>query len=371
MNIAIVTPSYLPSRGGSEQTVYEWTKRLVVSHGVSIVTLNHSGSPRRETSPEGVEIYRIPPLFIRRAGHYLRALHILATLLSVDRKKRIDVVHLGHTYDMGHGTLAFKFLMRRPLVTTLLGWDTCDPFNPVPPKHRPYVAFVMNSSDRVVAVSGHVADWARRQGCRKEIENIPHGTAMHNRRGTISVRSKHGIGESAKICFSLQRLDRRKGLEYLIKAVPEVLREERDVTFVVGGSGPLEQSLREMCIAAGVRDRVIFAGFIPDDELASYYEQADLFVLPTLYEAFGLVYADALAKGLPIVTTSVGGALDIVSPDVGMLVPPRDAPALAAAVVRALKRTWNTKTIVSRARQYDWDRIVARYVEIYQSVSHG
>ncbi|MBD3392387.1 MAG: glycosyltransferase [Chitinivibrionales bacterium] len=371
MNIVIVTPSYFPSRGGTEQAIFEWAKRFTIEHGVRIVALNHTNAPGREVSPEGIEIHRLPKASIRIIGHAVRAILIFARLSRLDKESRIDLIHLGHVFQMGLGVMLFAKLRKRPVVTTLLGWDTYDPIKPVPAMYAPYLRFVMNASDRIVAMSSHIAESAGAQGCRRHIELIPHGSTMRGRRATIDVRRAHGIPGPARICFSLQRLHPRKGLQYLLEAVPRVAREMGNVAFIIGGTGAEERSLKEVCETLGIRERVLFAGFIPDTDLVSYYDQADLFVLPTLYEAFGLVYADAVVRGLPIVTTRTGGALDIVGSDVGILVPPRNAAALADAIVAALNRSWDRRAIAARGSRYDWDRIAADYLAIYKALVNG
>jgi glycosyltransferase involved in cell wall biosynthesis len=330
--------------------------------------LNHKKAPVKERSSEGVDIYRLPPAQIRFAGQFIRAFFILRLLLKLERQSPLDIVHLGHIYESGLGGLIFKLIKKKPLVTTLLGWETYDPITPLPSRWNRFLAWIMNKSDRVVAMSSHIAQAAREQGCRKDIEKIPHGTNMFELKATVSIREKHGISPDKKICLSIQRLHPRKGMSYLIDSIPSVLHARDNVVWIIGGIGPQEQVLKQKVDEIGISEHVIFAGFVPDEQLASYYEQSDLFVLPTLYEAFGLVYVDALAKGLPIVTTSVGGALDIVQEHVGILVEPADSHKLAEALVLALDKQWDRQKIREYAGQYDWNRIVERYLDIYESL---
>lgn len=368
MHIVFAVPTFLPLRGGTEQTVHEWAIRLKANDRVTIITLNYPNVSPREITPEGIEVLRIPPCEVRLVGHLLRAIRLLVTLRRVHRLNRIDIIHLGHILRMGLGTMVFKIVHRIPVVATLLGADTYDPIEPTGRRYFPYMAFVMNRADRVVTMSTHMMEAARLQGCRKEIALIPHGATIRNCESTISIREKHGIPGDAKVCFSLQRLAPRKGLEFLLAAIPTVLERQPGVHFVIGGAGPLDGKLRELCRQYKVDGSVTLPGFIPDAALASYYDQADLFVLPTLYEAFGLVYVDSLSMGLPIVTTAVGGALDIVSEETGILVPPGDPDALADGVVRAFEKDWRRDAIKERAERYNWDKIVGQYVSIYKKL---
>jgi len=103
------------------------------------------------------------------------------------------------------------------------------------------------------------------------------------------------------------------GLENLISAFGIVRNGHKDILLVVGGEGPLETPLREQARRCGVEDFVKFTGYIPDEDLPSYYQMADLFILPTTeLEGFGLVTVEALASGLPVLGTPVGGTREIL-----------------------------------------------------------
>lgn len=303
-------------------------------------------------------------------GHLSRALGILGALLQTHRRSRLDIVHLCHVYHMGLGAVLFRLIFRVPMVDSLLGWDTYDPITPLRKRTYPYLAFVMNHADVVITMSTHMVHSAYAQGCAKEIEVIPHGTSVRNEPATLSIREKHGLAEHCRILFSLQRLEPRKQPHMLLDAVGQIRQPAESTVLIIGGRGTLEEELRSRSRELGVEDHVVFAGYIPDHELPSYYEQADVFVLSTLYEAFGLVYVDALSKGLPIVTTAVGGALDIVDTQCGILVPPSDCVALAKALEEALARTWDRRAIRERGAQYDWDRIVRMYENVYQRLGN-
>jgi glycosyltransferase involved in cell wall biosynthesis len=103
------------------------------------------------------------------------------------------------------------------------------------------------------------------------------------------------------------------GLENLIIAFNELRKEVPDIQLIIGGKGPLEDGLIAMAKSFGIEQKVHFAGFIPEDQLPQYYQMADLFVLPTKeLEGFGLVTLEAMASGLPVIGTPVGGTKEIL-----------------------------------------------------------
>lgn len=369
MHIVILTPTFFPNLGGTEQTVYQWAVRLARRHTVSVVTYNHTKSPKREMYDGLFEVYRISIRSMSTAWVVPNAALAFLQLLRIELRDRIDVIHHGHVFYMGLGVTLFKLLFGKPVVNTLLGRDTYDPILPIPGRYNWFMAFIMNSADTVVTMTRHMAESAKRQGCKKDIAIIPHGSNLPERVEPVLIREKHSVKKSAKIIFSLQRLDPRKGLAYLIGAVPDVIKDFSDAIFIIGGTGPEEGMLKNLCETLGAGAHVVFAGFIPDNELVSYYDQSDLFALPTLYEGFGIVYVDAMSRGLPIVTTATGGALDIVTEETGILVPPKDSPALAAGIKEALKRSWSREKIKKLSKRYNWDVIVGKYERIYNSLT--
>jgi glycosyltransferase involved in cell wall biosynthesis len=157
----------------------------------------------------------------------------------------------------------------------------------------------------------------------------------------ISDKEKHDLRERLGIdtrhvvlyCGNLLEL---KGLGDLMPAFSEVLSQRDDVTLLLIGSGGDEAEYRAYCDAAGIGRRVVFAGFVDRTQLPPYYGIADLLVLPSRSEVWGLVINEAMACGVPVVTTDVVGAVpDLVQEGVnGYVVPARNPAALADAIQR-------------------------------------
>jgi glycosyltransferase involved in cell wall biosynthesis len=129
----------------------------------------------------------------------------------------------------------------------------------------------------------------------------------------------------------------RKGLPTLIQAAPSVAQVVPDVEFWVAGRDAAQAAMESLCESLGVRARFQFLGLKPQGELLALYAQSDAFAMPSLTEAFGVVFLEAMACGLPVVGTRVGGVPEIVRDgENGLLVPPDDPPALAEALIRLL-----------------------------------
>jgi glycosyltransferase involved in cell wall biosynthesis len=162
------------------------------------------------------------------------------------------------------------------------------------------------------------------------------------------------------------------GLDNLIRAVPAVAARRPDVLLLIGGQGPERGRLERLIHQSGAGGHVRLVGFIPDAQLAAYYQAADLFVLPTLaLEGFGLVTAEALACGLPVLGTDVGATPEILRGlDPRLVIPGTGPDALAGAILRFLGGGWAADLSPGRLhgyvrRHYTWDRHVLRTEALY------
>ena len=147
-----------------------------------------------------------------------------------------------------------------------------------------------------------------------------------------------------KLVLSVSRLVERKGLEFLIRAVPLVIRDVPDAHFIIIGTGPLADKLKRLASALDLDDVIDFMGEIPPEQLALYYQASDLFALPCRTmpngdtEGFGLVFLEANACGLPVVAGRAGGTVEaVVDGETGLIVDGSDPSNIASAIVRVLR----------------------------------
>jgi phosphatidylinositol alpha-mannosyltransferase len=169
----------------------------------------------------------------------------------------------------------------------------------------------------------------------------------------------------------LSRLDERKGLPVLLKAFPKIQSEFPKVRLLVVGKGPLARYCQELAIELKIADAVEFLGFVPKEDLPSYYRSGDLYCSPALGgESFGIVLLEAMAAGLPVVASRIPGYDEVIEDGInGVLVPPQDPEALAQAVIMILKKPELKARLAQNARRFaldhSWDRIARRMERIY------
>jgi glycosyltransferase involved in cell wall biosynthesis len=194
-------------------------------------------------------------------------------------------------------------------------------------------------------------------------------------------RLRTGLGPSELIILYVGRLVEKKGIDDLIQAFACLagdLREKAHLWIV--GRGELENPLTKLSVDLGVGDRVKFWGEIPNNLLPDYYAAADLFVGPSVEAAFGdtegqgVVFIEAFAAGVCVVATSVGGIPDVVNDGhSGVLVPPRNPAALAAAMQRLLIDSGLRQSLARNARakvrqSYDWSKVADQFAGLYRDI---
>lgn len=175
-------------------------------------------------------------------------------------------------------------------------------------------------------------------------------------------------GDSRQRLLLVALLDPKKGLPFLLRAI-SFLRERRADFFLdIVGDGPKRSEYEELACKLGLRDFVCFHGLKTKQEVAEFMRRANVFVLPSVWENLPCVIIEAMASGLPIVATEVGGIPEIVGDDVGVLVPPRDAQKLAEALSHVLDHLGNYSSdrIAERARAlFSYEAVGAQISQIY------
>ncbi|MCG2741518.1 MAG: glycosyltransferase family 4 protein, partial [Syntrophaceae bacterium] len=178
---------------------------------------------------------------------------------------------------------------------------------------------VLNQSDSIVVLSRYTRDKLLNiHGVPVEkIAVIPGGIDLvrfHPAADKRTVRERLHLPQEKTILLTVRNLVQRMGIENLIIAMQDIVKSEPDIVLIIGGTGPLKDDLARLSRRLNLDHHIHFAGFIPEAALPEYYQAADIFVLPTIeLEGFGLVTLEALASGVPVLGTPVGGTQEILS----------------------------------------------------------
>lgn len=295
--------------------------------------------------------------------------------------RRYDAVHAHYAVPSGVIGLWFRRLAGRPLVVTVHGSDVLvlpDRF----PRLAPVLRRVLHGADHVIAVSRFLRDRiVDRFGVPPEritVQSAGIDTRVFRpgAPGAEAVRERYG---GQPLVVFAGNLIRQKGVDILVRAFARVRERLGSGHLVLVGPSvdeAYQDLLRARVASLGLDGHVTFAGPRPPAEVAAFMAAADVFVLPSLEEGLGLVVLEALACGVPVVGSRVGGIPEIVQDgDYGLLVPPGDVNALAGAIRRVLEDA----SFRQRARQYgprvaaghDRRRRAAELVVLYRSLQTG
>ncbi len=381
--VLIFSLAYHPFLGGAEVAIREITDRLDPRRfSFEIVTLRFDRAlPARErignvvvhrvgrggratnaAATYGIRFFSAKALFIPRAALLARRLH---------RERPFDVLWAMMSYMLLPLLLARLLGVRAPYLLTLQEGDS---FRRVFGRLRvlpllPFLLYGFRRAGAVQCISSHLAGWARSLGARR-IVVIPNGADLARfrmaRPRRDEVRRGLGFSPDALVLTTVSRLVRKNAVGDVIRALP--LLPSR-ATLLVVGDGPELPKLQKLAerLAAG---RVRFLGAVPHAEVPALLAAADVFVRPSLSEGMGNAFIEAMAAGVPVVGTRVGGIADFLfdpteNPDrrpTGRSVPPRNPEAIAAAVSALADSPGETAVIAENARRlveerYSWDRI--------------
>jgi glycosyltransferase involved in cell wall biosynthesis len=234
----------------------------------------------------------------------------------------------------------------------------------------------LRAADAVIAVSEHTkADAIRTYGMREEkISVIYEGVADRFRRtspdATAAVRRKYSLPD--RFILSVGTIEPRKNLSALLEAYHVLRNEYPEYRLVlVGKKGWLYADFFRRIDELGLGDKIVFPGFVPDEDLPAMYSAADLFVFPSLYEGFGLPVLEALACGAAVVASNASSVPEVAG-DAALLVDPNDGEALVREMRAVLNNAKLRQDLQARgpkqAAKFSWRKAAEETLDVYSAV---
>jgi glycosyltransferase involved in cell wall biosynthesis len=370
--------------GGIASHVFDLSRALARrSLDVHVMTCNFPGAKKFENI-DGVnvnrfEAYATGDSFLGWALRMQKNMEISSSDL-ISGTGGFDVIH-AHDWLSGVAGVGLKHLYRRPFITTMHSTEygrRAGIHNDFQQSIHEIEGWITHESWRVITCSyymrSHVA-WCFHLP-EDKISVIPNGvdvTKFSFNFNYWEVRNRFAH-ESQRILLFVGRLVPEKGLDTLINALPIILANGVNVKLVVVGEGPQKEMYQGMVNGYGLHEKVFFAGHIDDWTLRALYRVADVTVVPSKFEPFGIVALEAMAAHCPLVTTTTGGLNEIVDDGgTGLKVPTGDPNALAGAVLRIVRDVGFKNYIVENAYRkclwnYNWDKIAEWTSGVYDAV---
>jgi phosphatidylinositol alpha-1,6-mannosyltransferase len=361
-NILVVSRVFPPEPGGIQD--YTYNRCLQDPGRVIVLTAAYPGDKTfDQMQPFPVYRWPVPKLlhnFFRRFGLWggvikqiLYLIESFALAIKLFFRYRYQYIEWFHGYDFP-SLLLLSYLLPVRFFIYLHGDDLlCTLRNSVV---RALFSWTLRRAQGVVCNSSFTQDYLK---SNFQFDTPTHvinpmlrlekfgGQGILDRAHSLraDLRREYNIPEQAVVILSVGRLVSRKGFDRVIESLPVLLAEGLDVYYLICGRGPIEPELRSLANRLGVEQRAIFAGYVPDNQLASYYAACDLFAMPTLFDAkaksiegFGIVYLEAGYFGKPVIASQSGGVVDAVHHgESGLLVDPNSAIEIAHSLLHLCK----------------------------------
>lgn len=313
----------------------------------------------------------IPKVFKYLDG-ILMAVCSLVLILSIRRRFRFDLIDAQWAYPDGFAAALIAAIVGVPFSITVRG-DDINVFAKVLWR-RYLIRWTLKRAAVVIALSEDLKRETELLGIMSgKIAVIPNGIdpSMFYPIDKSSGRGVLGLSPEWKILLAVGRLHSSKGFTTLVEALAKLKHRFPNVYLIIAG-GPdheanAEPAIRKMAMHYGIVERVILVGSQTPQQLLYWYSAADLFCLPTLREGSANVLLEALACGLPCITTPVGGNPDIITHSkLGQLVQP-DAQSMADAIADGLSRNWDGELIASYGRRRTWKQVAEDCYNLFSS----
>jgi len=372
MRVALVGDEYYPDIGGAARYAFELSLQLV-KLGIEAVVITHAhpGQPEEEEIA-GVKIKRVKGLVLNNP-HRAASLLLFRRCHKYILDGKFDVVHGLDVYSsMAQMVIRFVHRHRIPCVIT------CHSVI-----ESPFSIFLQRSmglapskADRLIAVSRASARFSHLLGFpEKRITVVQNGVDLSCFNGEVDavvMREELGIGDQPLV-VTASRLIKRKSPDLLISAFARVLKVVPDAKLVIAGSGREEDNLSRQIKGLNIINSVFMVGKLPKEKVAQLMAAADVFVLPSKMESFGLSLLEASAAGVPVVCSNAGGVPEVFQDGFNaLLYPPGDDNAMAKAIICLIQDRELAKTIsanaVETASRFTWEMAAERTLRVYEEV---
>ncbi|MBU4300797.1 glycosyltransferase family 4 protein [archaeon] len=347
MNVLIICPYFYPEGGGLENYAYNISKGLVKKgFKVTVLCSTKEGKDKDEVI-NGVRVIRQKPNFI--VSNTPIKLNLYATISDLLKKEKFDLVN-AHTPVPYYADMACMAANKRkiPFYLTYHNDNThpnffvnflCNVYN------YTFNKMLLNNSTKIITPSPYCFNESKFLLKHKEkLSLIPPGVDLDKFYPGKSylVHERFKIPKKSKIVMfvgQMGRFHKHKGVDILIKAFKNVAEKIPSAYLVLVGKGDMVEEYRNLSKELGIADKVIFTGFVSDEELPEYYRSADVVALTptTVQEGFGMTLIEAMACGKPVIGTKIGGIKYIIKDgETGFLVGINDAMMLELSMIKIL-----------------------------------
>ncbi len=381
MRILMLNNEFPPLGGGTGVINYHLLREMSACDNLYVDLVTSSRTRRTyetEQFAPRITIYRVP--VDNKNIHHSSNRELLAYacrgLLLCRRllqRHRYDLSFAFAGVPAGAIVYALKLVARLPYLVSLQGPDVPGfeaRYNYLYPALKPIVRRIWSGAAVVTASSKEHQRLAHQTMPDLEIQMIPNGVDTSTFRPANEPRQ----GPEVNI-LCVGRLIERKGQHHLLHAFANLRTQcDHSISLTLVGTGDAETSLQRLATDLGVATAVNFTGFVSREDMPALYRQADIFVLPSENEGMSIALLEAMAFGLPVVITNVGGAAELVEEGVnGYITPWADVPALTKALATLVQANQARRTMGNEgrriAKQFTWSAVTREYLELLVQIA--
>ncbi len=377
MKILQVTNLFSPVHGGAAEVPYQLSKELAKrGHDVAVYTSDAKMGQERFTPVTGVKISPFKTLF-GLATFYVTPAIIGQAKVEI---KQTNVIHL-HNYRTFQNVVVHHYARKYGIPYVLQAHGSLPRIMGKKILKQLYDNAwgyrLLHDAARVFAVTDFEAAQYKSMGVSADrVEIVPHGVDLAEfnslpKKGDF--KRKYGLKEDQRIILYLGRIHQIKGLDLLVEAFADIARVQDNVNLVITGpdDGYLS-TLKRLVSNLNIGERVLFTGLLDRQEKLKAYIDADVYVLPSSYEIFGITILEACACGTPVVITDRCGIADVINGQAGIAVP-YDKEQLASAITHLLNDDKARLEFGKRGKllvrdRFNWERIAKQVEGIYMTV---
>ncbi len=372
--VAIFSLAYDPFVGGAEIAVKEIVRRLPDTDFAILTRKFDQGWPPIESS-ENYSVIRFGRGRTNRkyyGGFWGKISYIFSAYRWAIRAHKANPFSAVWAVMASYaGIAALFFKLRHPEVPLLLTLQEGDSEAHILSRvgiFYPLWRLIFKKADRIQVISRYLKDFAIRHGAVCPIWINPNGVDLT----TYEInRSGYQAGSVFKV-ITTSRLVKKNGIDILIRAIAEISNPNIELRIL--GSGPEEAVLKKLALILGVSDKIEFSGSVDPDLIPEYLNKADLFVRPSRSEGLGNSFLEAMAAGLPVIGTNVGGIPDFLTDEVtGLFAKVEDAKDLAGKIIK-LKEDKDLREKIARngrrmvQEEYSWDIVAGKMKLLFKEL---
>ena len=373
MRILMLNYEYPPLGGGASNATYYLLKefsQIDDNITIDLITSSATNEFEEEKRKDSIHIYKLP--VGKKSIHYWTQKEIISYsrqaykyIKKLKKQGRYDLIHA--FFGIPCGAIAYRFRKEIPYIVSLRGSDVPgfnERFSFQYIFLKPIIRRVWRNAAAVIANSQGLKELALKTDRDAKIDIIYNGVNVED----FSQRNNRENGDNI-IILTVARLIKRKGIDDLIGAVPAIVEEHKNIKLRIIGEGNMENELKALTQKLEVSKYIDFLGYIPHAEIATYYSSSDIFVLPSKNEGMSNTVLEAMASGLPIITTDTGGTRELINEN-GIIIPSEDSDAISSAVLNLINdhKLREDMGIKSRkiAESMSWKNIAEAYYTLYK-----